>query len=138
MKKTQKILVPTDFSRHGEAALARACELADREQQELHVIHVVQGAITDDKRRVAYDQLSRTIEPHLELKLDVHREVVAGVPYKAIVDYARQHDMGLIVIGTAGRTGLAHLVLGSTSERVLRFSTCPVLVVKADESSVSQ
>jgi nucleotide-binding universal stress UspA family protein len=59
--------------------------------------------------------------------------VVSGLPAPAIVDHARAGGFDLLVMGTHGRTGLSHLVVGSVAERVLRSAPCPVLTVKAGE-----
>jgi nucleotide-binding universal stress UspA family protein len=52
-----------------------------------------------------------------------------GTPAEAIVDYARDHNCDLIVIGTHGRTGLTHMLMGSVAEKVVRLAECPVMVV---------
>ena len=67
------------------------------------------------------------------MKLSVERSVVSGAAHRAICDYAREHDIDLIVMGTHGRTGLAHAALGSVAERVLRGAPSPVLIVRPDQ-----
>jgi nucleotide-binding universal stress UspA family protein len=59
-----------------------------------------------------------------------HVEAVLGVPAQAIVDYATATGTGLVVMGTHGRTGLAHLLMGSVAEHVVRTAPCPVLTVR--------
>ena len=61
---------------------------------------------------------------------DLPSEVLTGSPARTIVDAARQHQCDLIVMGTHGRHGMAHLLLGSVAERVVRTAACPVLVVR--------
>lgn len=63
----------------------------------------------------------------------VRIEVVAGDPASEILRRARTHGIDLVVVGTHGRTGLKHLVLGSVAERVVRQAPCPVLVVRSKE-----
>ena len=63
----------------------------------------------------------------------VAHEVLTGPAASEIVEYARSHDMDLIVMGTHGRRGLSHLLMGSVAERVLRTAHCPVLTVKVTE-----
>ena len=60
-------------------------------------------------------------------------KVLNGVPFVEIIRYARESEMDLIVMGTHGRTGLGHLLIGSVTERVVRKSPCPVLTVKHPE-----
>jgi type II secretory ATPase GspE/PulE/Tfp pilus assembly ATPase PilB-like protein len=134
MVATNKILVPTDFSPHGEAALVHACQLAESSGAELHLVHVVAGELSLDKRRETLEKLARALDPHQELELEVRREALGGVPYRRIVEYADEHNVDLIVMGTHGRTGLAHFALGSVAERVLRTSSRPVLVVKPERA----
>ncbi|WP_440007837.1 universal stress protein [Halomicrococcus sp. SG-WS-1] len=61
--------------------------------------------------------------------VDVATEIVRGVPYRAICDYAESTDVDLVVMGTEGQTGLADRLLGSTTDRVIRLCDVPVLVV---------
>lgn len=59
-----------------------------------------------------------------------HADVVAGVDFREIIEYARTHEIDLIIMATHGRTGLAHALLGSVAEKVVRKSPCPVLIIK--------
>ena len=138
MNEIQRILVPTDFSECSTDAISRASCLADKSQAELHLLHVSPPSFTldspdalrEDKLRRSRERLNQLLHPHAELKLTVQREAREGSPPAVIHDYAQDHDIDLIVMGTHGRTGLAHAVLGSVAEKVLRSSPCPVLVVQ--------
>lgn len=66
-------------------------------------------------------------------ELNVVPEVAEGTPFEEIVRFARDKDIDLIVMGTHGHTGLAHLFLGSVAEKVVRRAPCPVLTVRHPE-----
>ena len=78
----------------------------------------------------ARDALARIVSATDRTRLHLKTEVVAGVPAAAIVDYANSTATTLIVMGTHGRTGLAHLLMGSVAEQVVRTASCAVLTVR--------
>jgi len=145
MKPITRILVPTDFSDSADHALAYAVTLAEQVGATVHLIHVF-----DDPDTVAlYSEVYVPMPPETRAALltDIRRqlatrtataghekvttEVLTGAPpAQAIVDAAKQHGCDLIVTGTHGRHGMAHLLLGSVAERVVRTAACPVLVVR--------
>lgn len=138
-----EILVPTDGSAAADAATETALTLAERFDASLHAINVVEleGSPIDAESEVA-EEITRRGEETLETLSDtaadvgvsattLMRETVDPV-HQTIVDYARDHDVDLIVMGTHGRTGLNRLVLGSVTERTLRTSPVPVLTVHED------
>ncbi len=84
-------------------------------------------------REQAYQALQAFLPPWLADR-SVELRVVVGRPYERIVETALQDNIALIIIGTHGRTGLAHLALGSIAERVVRLAPCPVMTVKADST----
>ncbi|MFW5911588.1 MAG: universal stress protein [Halolamina sp.] len=141
----QRILVPTDGSEESNAAVERAVGLAAAFDAELHGVYVVNaGAVptTDvDVREQLFAEIERRGETAVdqvdsmaaEAGVDVVTAVVSGVPHERIVDYAEDEDVDLIVMGTHGRTGLRHTLLGSVAERVIRHSPVPVLVNKNEE-----
>jgi nucleotide-binding universal stress UspA family protein len=142
------ILVPTDFSAGSEAALAWARDLALRYEARLSLLHVV-----TDPRAVGVwtpevyvppiaetqERLLREARERLELALPAEDRNRFGLTVDArlgdvaenILNAAREQHVDLIVMGTHGRHGLAHLLLGSVAERVLRDATCPVLTTHA-------
>jgi nucleotide-binding universal stress UspA family protein len=138
----EKILVPTDFSDHAGQAIKYVSELAKRFGSELHLLNVVQpltthvsygGPIPDvllHPEQPALDELERLSEPDLEHLSRVERCVRTGPPFLEIVRYAKDQDIDLIVMGTHGRTGLVHALIGSVAEKVVRKSPCPVLTVR--------
>jgi nucleotide-binding universal stress UspA family protein len=144
------ILVPVDFSASSDRAFHYATMLAHRLSAGLQLIHVVEepyaagawpldvyvpnadelveGLIADAEQRLA--TLRNTAAA---LGLVAHTAVLSGRPAPAIVEQAKSGRCDLIVMGTHGRTGLAHLVLGSVAEHVVRKAPCPVLTVRSLE-----
>ena len=144
-----RILVPTDFSKYSQSALAYAVAFAEKFNADLYLLHVVQDLalfIPDmvtvtppltptvkqltDAVQVAFDQVAR--ENHLE-RVRLHREVREGAPFYEIIRFAKEADIDLIVMGTHGHSGLAHVLLGSVTEKVVRKAPCPVLTVRHPE-----
>ncbi len=147
------VLVATDFSEASDAALLYGRELARAFAATLHVVHVVEdisGRLGDlpsvpetyiDYRRWRQDAVEAA-EKDLNARLsDEDRQqlgatavaTVARTVPAAILAYARDHHVDLIVAGTHGRGALAHLVMGSVAERLVRQAPCPVLVVRHPE-----
>lgn len=145
----KKICVPSDFSRQAEHALRYAVTLAEQFRSQLHLLHVVQDIVptvpepglailpTDEIMRNlekgAQEGLQNLLSQEWCDKLEVVRAVRHGVPFHEICRYAKQQSIDLLVLGTHGRTGLAHFLLGSVAERVVRSSPCPVLTVRHPE-----
>ena len=128
MPYAARILVPTDFSPLSTLALEHAIALASLCCASIHLMHVEAAAIADiddDERRLA-GLVSRC---HAEA-IVVTSQVCAGQPAAAIVEAAANRAVDLIVLGTHGRHGVAHLILGSVAERVVRTAPCPVLTVR--------
>lgn len=123
----RRILFPTDFSeasrRAGETALALARHFGAR----LVVLHVIPPVTDPEPRRAAL----RSLAAELAADVPVETETVAGVPARQIAASASRHRIDLIVMGTHGRTGASHALLGSVAEAVLRRAPCPVLTVPA-------
>lgn len=119
------VLGATDFSTIAEGALAQAHEQARLTGAALHVLHVATAGEQDVTGRLA-----RTIDA-LGKAVPVEVAARVGDPAAEIVRYAREHDVGLIVLGSHGRTGPSRLLLGSVAERVARLAPCPVVIVPA-------
>ena len=146
----KKILVATDFSQPSEAALAYGRELARTFGASLTVLHVVNNILTRaygaDGMVLADHGLQQEIEKGAQhqvdgLLFDEDRQALGAVglvltsnsPSAAIVFYARDAAIDLIVIGTHGRGAIAQLLMGSVAERVVRLAPCPVLTVRNPE-----
>lgn len=142
-----RILVPVDFSTHAEAALRYAISLASRFDATLHVLHVVEepmatGAWGGETVVPNLIELRQELLEDAERRLAVYQAAAAraqvpavtmarvGLTSDSIVDYAQALDIDLVVMGTHGRTGMAHLFMGSVAERVLRRAPCPVLTIR--------
>lgn len=145
----KKILCPTDFSENSEHALKYALALAILSQADLQLFHVVEP--------ITYPQSTEFFEPVLDevelmMKMEaayqkqledqvialkeeypkITGKLVNGNTFLEIIKAARD-DVDMIVMGTHGRTGLAHVLIGSVAERVVREAPCPVLTVKHPE-----
>ena len=148
--KISKILCPTDFSEHSEYALKYALEIAILTKAELQLLHVVEP--------IEYPQPTQLFEPMIDevkftmqmqevfqerlddlvssLKNDypeVSGKLVTGNAFLEIIKAARDGGIELIIMGTHGRSGLAHVLIGSVAEKVVREASCPVLTVKHPE-----
>lgn len=138
MRPITRILLATDFSRSSEQALGYAEELARRFGAELLVLHVdealstVPGSDLAETRRLAAEGELQDLVADLRAKNVPARAILRpGLASGEIVAMANAEHADLVVLGTHGRTGLAHALLGSVAERVLRTASCPVLTVRA-------
>jgi universal stress protein A len=122
-----EILFPTDFSPASEAAGGIARTMARQAGARLHVLHVV-PPVTDPS--LGAESLTR-VAASLGEGLRVETALLSGRAGRNIVDYARDKQIDLIVVGTHGRTGISHAILGSVAETVVRLAPCLVLTVPA-------
>lgn len=141
--RIRNILVPLDFSPASYAALRFALPWLEQFGAELHLMHVMPDISTvlgvanlpivvpdaEVSRRIRRD-LSRAIEKQGFKTPPGHLHIRRGSPFEEICDLAQRTGSDLIAIATRGNTGFKHLALGSTAERVVRYSPCPVLVVR--------
>ena len=142
-----KILVPTDFSADAEHAIRMASGLSRRYLAPVTIVHVydpVAYALPDGYMMFTPGQLSRVwaeTDRRLALAaadaaeggaLQVETRLLQGITAAEIVRFARETRHDLIVMGTHGRTGVAHLLLGSVAARVVQTAECPVLTVKRE------
>lgn len=147
MQHFKRILVPVDFSTHSEAAVRLAADLARRYEGTLDLVHVFEPIayplpdgyvlFTPLQLNELVAQLEQQLTRMKAMALaagapQVETHVRQGACAADICDFAREGAFDLIVMGTHGRTGLNHLLLGSVAERVLRMAPCPVLTIKAD------
>lgn len=139
----QRILVPTDFSPHSEHAADYAAMLADGFQAKIDLLHVIEPfpySVTDTLTVINHGEALKTIASSLldnaRTRLEqsgatVDGHLTRGVPYEEILDWARKKRVDLIVMGTRGRTGVGHFLLGSVADRVVHLAPCPVLTMTA-------
>lgn len=141
----RRILVALDFSPHSEEAQRIALELAEASQAEVTLATVFQIPIYSQPEGAfiplptAYAEAMRATGSQLERVASAAREtsrvtietkVLEGVAFRELVGFARTGGFDLIVIGTHGRTGLRHALLGSVAEKVVRKAPCAVLTVR--------
>ncbi len=151
MRKLKRILFPTDFSRCANQALSRALNLAREFDAELHMLHAVVlheddpyqpahhladvEAVKEHLKRTALDQMDSLLKAYSPEGVKVRKAQERGISVAPVIlEYARDHEIDLIVMGTHGRRGLGHLLLGSVAEEVVRLAACPVLTVREQKS----
>lgn len=152
--KIERILVPVDYSACSRAALGVAFDLAQRFNAVLDVVHVwdrpsyVSNVVMTTHEPISGKSLIRLIEENAQRDLDeflkaselpagtaVHGRLLSGDPASALLHEIRNKKADLIVVGTHGRTGLSHLLLGSVAEKLVRLASVPVLTVP-DETAL--
>ncbi len=137
------ILVPVDLSEASDRALDYALELADAPEQ-ITALHIAVPYIAvespymylideEGRRR----ELEEAVHKHFggDKYRGVRVKVRYGDPGSEIAAFAKELGVGLIVMPSHGRTGLAHLLVGSVAERVMRYAPCPVLVLRGLKAS---
>ena len=140
--RIKKILAPTDFSERSIEALVAAGNIATRFGADLHLAHVCEPdppLVTMMGMPMVLPPVTeaRNVRVHLhdlakQLRLGVRpgfAHAVNGRPFEEICRLAQQHEIDLVIIATRGTTGFKHLLIGSTAERVVRYSPVPVLVL---------
>lgn len=140
----KNILVTTDFSDFSAAAVEHASTLALLYGARIHLLHVIEtglppecrdgdvnipGVIWDLESHVQ-EEMRKFVYWKLQNNMNLEQVIRYGEAYREIVRYAQEKDIDLIVIATHGRSGLAHMLMGSVAERVVRLSPGPVLAVK--------
>lgn len=150
MNDLSTILCPVDFSEPSRVALEHAEGLAKALDAELLVAHVLvpamypvafgavpMGAVTvEEEARTAVEaSLDDTVKDLSGRGVRCRRLVEVGTPARRIVEMVQENGVDLVVMGTHGTTGLGHVLLGSTAERVVRLCPCPVLSVKPGQAA---
>ena len=150
MKDFTTILVAVDFSDSSDNAFQMALTMAKRFSARLLVLHVINEPV--DLRgfyvpHISFEKLEEEIEEGAKKMMESFCRrnfhdfdnyecmIVPGLPYEQIISQAEDKSADLIVLGTHGRTGLDHVLFGSTAEKVVRKSSLPVLTVRLEESS---
>ena len=141
------ILAPTDGSDGATAALEHAIDLAAAHDATVHALYAadVQYSYDFDAERLL-EIIEREGESVVEAAAESCRAggvesvtaVQRGDPSRVVLDYASEHDIDLVVMGTHGRRGIVRFLLGSVTERVLRLSETPVLAVRQQPDSDSE
>jgi nucleotide-binding universal stress UspA family protein len=140
----KRIMLPVDFSRHSDRAAEYAVWAARVSKATVHLVHVISNPAdaiyepeeqphwvmvthAQEKAMALLEQLGRRCLPP-DCPREMH--VLVGDPYEKLIEIARSLTPDLIVMSTHGRGGVAHLVMGSVAEKVVRHAPCPVLVVR--------
>ena len=143
----KNILVATDFGPASETALRYGRALASQFGARLHLLHVTENLHLAASSGYGYTSLPYRMQQEIEsagrkqtnaLLTEEDRQALRAVavtitdnsPAAAIAEYARGNDIDLVLVGTHGRGGLSHLLMGSVAERVVRTAPCPVLTVR--------
>jgi nucleotide-binding universal stress UspA family protein len=146
----KNVLVATDFGEAADSALGYGRELATRFGATLHVLHVAENVYITAFGAETYasfvPDLQRDLENTAHKRLQeavidsdgsgpttVPVVMTSSSPAFAIIDYANEHHIDLIVMGTHGRGTLGHILMGSVAERVVRLAGCPVLTIRYPE-----
>ncbi len=136
----KRILFPTDFSENAKYAFQYALDIARRFGADMYLVHVVHSSpemrpynvrqLIDLMVKHAEISLREQLKTRREREVILHPAVRVGVEDIEITTLAKKERIDIIVMGTHGRTGLAHALLGSVAERVVLRAPCPVLTVR--------
>ena len=146
MINIKRILMPTDFSEPGKTALMYAVAFADQFGAAVDLMHVIEpvpaGALLSYQ---PMEELRESLRVNARMQMDklhaewedyafpVNRVIVEGHPFVEIIRHAKENDVDMIIMGTHGRGAIAHMLLGSVAEKVVRKASCPVLTVRHPE-----
>jgi len=146
MINIKNILCPVDHSDCSKEALKYAVSFAIKDNSKLYLLHVIDirtfdesinamtPQIPDDKTLAQLKtKLLDCIPEEIRDDMDVEALVVQGIPFVEIISTAKKNDVDMIVLGSHGRTGITHMMMGSVSEKVVRKAPCPVLTVRRSD-----
>ncbi len=148
MNEIKRILFATDFSESSDFSIKHALLFAKKFNARLYILHVVNEPVDLSGfyvPHISFEKLEEEIAEgarkmmesfcvkHMKGFDDYETMVVSGIPFNTILDRADEVKADLIILGTHGRTGLDHVLFGSTAEKVVRKSKVPVLTVRIEE-----
>jgi nucleotide-binding universal stress UspA family protein len=145
MIRLQEILVPVDFSTASDSALNYAQALAETFHARLHVLHVLEDwvlyggldpappEVRVELERSSRENMAKMLSAEAVRALRAEMVLKVGSPFVEIVRYAKDQSIDLVVLGTHGHGPIAHMLMGSVAERVVRKAPCPVLTVRHPE-----
>jgi len=141
------IVCPVDFSEYTEGILRYAVSIAKKYDARLHLLHVIpnlnyftpyESFLTPENLVLIEKNIEKEIEKDFEkivknIDMPVKKIIKTGVTFVEITDYVKEENIDLVVMGTHGRSGIEHILIGSVAEKILRRSPCPVLTVRPKE-----
>ncbi|MHC4307289.1 MAG: universal stress protein [Planctomycetota bacterium] len=143
MISLKKILCPIDHSDCSKEALKYAVSFAMKDEAKLYLLHIIDirsfsegldamsKPIPDEETlEQLRTKLLDCIPKEIRDDMDVEATVIQGIPFAEIISTAKEKEIDMIVIGSHGRTGISHMMMGSVSEKVVRKAHCPVLTVR--------
>lgn len=147
----KKLLVPTDFSKAAENALKVAAQIARKNNSEIYLMHMLELPLQEVDALSSYSALPEGMffmklalqkfeelmsSPYLD-GLVVHDVVVNQQAFSSVIDTCHEHNVDMIVMGSHGATGFKDMFIGSNTEKVVRTSDIPVLVIKEEDNNFS-
>ena len=140
----RNILLSTDFSDFSAAAVEYASSFALLYGARVHLVHVIESGsvvgvpsmelntttLSTGLQDNAQEEMRKFVYWKMKNNTNLEQVILYGEPHREIVKYAQENEIDLIVIATHGRTGLAHILMGSVAEKIVRLSPVPVLAVK--------
>lgn len=146
-KILEKILVPTDLSPHSFVALEYANSISETYDAKVYIVYVCEQVPSEKKlkkhpelkenfkefKKKIREELKKLAIEKLNLAEEVEIVVLEGNPYKEIIKFTIDNNIGLIVVASHGRTGFSHMLMGSVAEKIVRYSPVPVLTVKPEQ-----
>ncbi len=143
MISLKKILCPIDHSDCSKEALKYAVSFAMKDEAKLYLLHIIdirsfsEGLDAMSKQIPDEETLEQLrtklldcIPEEIRDDMEVEAIVTQGIPFAEVISTAKEKEIDMIVIGSHGRTGISHMMLGSVSEKVVRKAPCPVLTVR--------
>ncbi|MDD8018125.1 MAG: universal stress protein [Bacteroidota bacterium] len=141
------ILVPIDFSENSKKALRYAVPLAHQFNASITLINIVEPTVFPsdfgfgqmsfpDVEKELFDKAEeelRSVAKEIPSAIPNDVAVKTGIPFVEVTNYANDEQIDLIIVATHGRTGVEHILFGSTAEKIIRKAPCPVFVVRAEE-----
>ena len=147
--KISKILFATDFSESANHALSYAVDLMKKYNAKLLILHVIEPIITPvdfawgtynypdiekQVREFAEEKMKTLVFESLPDGCQCETEIILGKPWREVVTYSRENSIDLIVLASHGQSGISHAIFGSTAEKIIRKSSCPVFTIKHPEA----
>ncbi len=140
----KKIVCPIDFSEFTNEIVAYAAGIAKKFNAELHLLHIIpnlnyftpyESFLTPENLVAIENNINTEVERDFDkiikgIDIQVKKITRTGITFVEIIDYVKTEGIDLIVMGTHGRSGIEHILIGSVAEKVVRKAPCPVLTVR--------